>query len=87
MTYRIMFSKAAQKDAEKIKRSNLSTKCKILIEILKKDPFTSAPPFEKLIGDLNGFYSRRINIQHRLIYSVNLEDRIVKVLRMWTHYE
>lgn len=82
-----MFSKAAQKDVEKIKNSNLHSKCKTLIEALRIDPFTKIPPFEKLIGDLDGFYSRRINIQHRLVYSVNQKESIVKVLRMWTHYE
>ncbi len=87
MTYKIMFSKAAQKDAEKIKKSNLGDKCKNLIEIIKTDPFTTIPPFEKLVGDLSGFYSRRINIQHRLVYSVDQSERIVKTLRMWTHYE
>jgi Txe/YoeB family toxin of toxin-antitoxin system len=82
-----MFSKAAQKDGEKIKKSNLSDKCKVLIEIIRADPFATMPPFEKLVGDLNGFYSRRINIQHRLIYSVDQQEKIVKILRMWTHYE
>ena len=87
MTYELMFSKAAQKDAEKIKKSKLSEKCKALLEVIKQDPFTNIPPFEKLVGDLNGFYSRRINIQHRLIYSVDSEQKIVKILRMWTHYD
>lgn len=87
MTYKVMFSKAAQKDAEKIKKSNLSIKCKQLIEVLKNDPLTTIPPFEKLVGDLSGLYSRRINIQHRLVYSIDHEQKIVKVLRMWTHYE
>lgn len=87
MTYKIMFSKAAQKDAEKIKSANLSNKCKVLIEVMTLDPFAKIPPFEKLVGDLSGFYSRRINIQHRLVYSVDIDKKIVKVLRMWTHYE
>lgn len=87
MTYKIMFSKAAQKDAEKIRDSNLSDKCKALIEIMKLDLFAAIPPFEKLVGDLSGFYSRRINIQHRLVYSVDQKERVVKVLSMWTHYE
>ncbi len=82
-----MFSKAAQKDAEKIKSANLSNKCKVLIEVMTLDPFAKIPPFEKLVGDLSGFYSRRINIQHRLVYSVDIDKKIVKVLRMWTHYE
>lgn len=87
MSYRIIYSKAAQKDAEKIRTSNLSEKCKSLLAVMKQDPFAKVPPFEKLVGDLNGFYSRRINIQHRLVYSVEQEQKIVKVLRMWTHYE
>ena len=82
-----MFSKAAQKDAEKIKNSNLGDKCKSLIEIMRLDSFATIPPFEKLVGDLSGFYSRRINIQHRLVYSVDQKEMVVKVLRMWTHYE
>lgn len=82
-----MFSKAAQKDAEKIKSANLSNKCKALLDFMRLDPFTTIPPFEKLVGDLSGFYSRRINIQHRLVYSVDQKERVVKVLRMWTHYE
>ena len=87
MTYTVLFSKAAQKDAEKIKHSFLSEHCNALIEILRRDPFTKIPPFEKLVGDLSGFYSRRINIQHRLVYSVDQGAQRVKVLRMWTHYE
>jgi len=85
--YTLLFSKEAQKDAEKIKHSNLAEKCKHLIEIIKNDPFEKIPPFEKLMGDLHGLYSRRINIQHRLVYSVDPEENAVKVLRMWTHYE
>lgn len=87
MTYKVVFSKSAQKDAEKIKNSNLGNKCKALIEIIRVNPFTTIPPYEKLVGELFGFYSRRINIQHRLVYSVDQKDLIVKVLRMWTHYE
>lgn len=87
MTYKILFSKAAQKDAEKLKKSNLGDKAKVLIETIRLDPFAKAPPFEKLIGELSCFYSRRINIQHRLVYSVDQKERIVKILRMWTHYE
>jgi toxin YoeB len=87
MTYKILFSRETQKDAEKIKKSNLSDKCKKLIELITTDPFSTIPPYEKLVGDLKGFYSRRINIQHRLVYEVDEKERIVKVLRMWTHYE
>ena len=85
--YKMLFSKEAQKDAEKIKHSNLCEKCKHLVEIIKNDPFEKTPPFEKLMGDLHGFYSRRINIHHRLVYSVDQGEKTVKVLRMWTHYE
>ena len=87
MNYKVLFSKDAQKDAEKIKKSNLSSKCLMLIDLISKNPFAMPPPYEKLIGDLTGFYSRRINIQHRMIYSVDPKAKIVKVLRMWTHYE
>ena len=87
MIYKILFSKSAQKDAVKLKKSNLDKKCQKLLELLKYDPFANIPPYEKLVGDLNGFYSRRINIQHRLIYMVDKDSKIVKVLRMWTHYE
>ncbi len=85
--YKLLFSKHAQKDAEKIKKSNLMGKCKELLTIIAKDPFAPVPPYEKLVGDLNGFYSRRINIQHRLVYEVVEEQKIIKVLRMWSHYE
>jgi len=85
--YRVLFSKAAQKDAQKIKKSNLSEKCKVLIQILQIDPFTKVPSFEKLVGDLSGLYSRRINLQHRLVYEVDQQKKIVKILSMWTHYE
>lgn len=85
--YKVLFSKSAQKDAIKIKRSNLHVRCQELIELLRKDPFTKIPSYEKLVGDLSGFYSRRINIQHRIVYEVTEELKIVKILRMWTHYE
>ena len=85
--YKVLFSRAAQKDAEKIKKSNLIHKCKELIKLLSIDPFATIPPYEKLVGDLKGFYSRRINIQHRLVYEVDEKAKIVKILRMWTHYE
>lgn len=85
--YKVLFSKDAQKDAKKIKQSNLAGKCQELIKLLSIDPFSTIPPYEKLVGDLKGFYSRRINIQHRLVYEVDEKENIVKVLRMWTHYE
>ena len=87
MNYKVIFSKLAVKDAKKIKNSGLHHKCQKLIELLAEDPFATMPPFEKLIGDLQGFYSSRINIQHRLVYEVNEEKKLVKVLRMWSHYE
>jgi toxin YoeB len=87
MRYRIIYAKDAVRDAKKIKGSPLAKKVKVLLAILKKDPFQSPPPFERLLGDLEGAYSRRINIQHRLVYQVLKKQKIVKVLRMWTHYE
>lgn len=85
--YEIVFSRQAQRDAKKLKNSNLKDQAVELIEILKKDPFQSPPRFESLRGDLKGCYSRRINIQHRLVYEVFAEKKTVHVLRMWTHYE
>jgi Txe/YoeB family toxin of toxin-antitoxin system len=87
VTWRIVYTKHAQKDAKKIAQSNLKQKTLELILLLGQDPFHNPPPFEKLVGDLEGAYSRRINIQHRLVYQVLNEERTVKVLRMWTHYE
>ena len=87
MRYAVIYSKQAQKDARKLRNSNLKEQAIALIEVLKKDPFANPPRFETLKGDLRGCYSRRINIQHRLVYEV-LEDRkVVHILRMWTHYE
>ena len=85
--YKLYFSKYAQKDAVKIKKSNLDKKCQELLKLIALDPFTLVPPYEKLVGDLNGFYSRRINLQHRLIYQVDETQKVVKILRMWSHYE
>jgi len=85
--WRLVYTKQAQKDAKKVASAGLKEKAQTLLEILSEDPFTSSPPFEKLVGDLSGAYSRRINIQHRLVYQVLKKERIVKVLRMWTHYE
>ena len=85
--YKILLSKQAQKDAKKVEKAALKNKVLLLISILKRDPFFYPPFFEKLKGDLEGFYSRRINKQHRLVYEVNEEKKIVRVLRMWTHYE
>ncbi len=85
--YKLLFTNQAQKDAKKLSSSNLKKKAMELLEILKSDPFCEYPPYEKLIGDLTGTFSRRINIQHRIVYQVLENDKIVKVLRMWTHYE
>ena len=87
MSWRVIYTKHAQKDAKKIAQSNLKKKTIELISLLEQDPFQNPPQFEKLVGDLEGAYSRRINIQHRLVYQVLTEEHIVKVLRMWTHYE
>lgn len=87
MTWRLVYARQAQKDAKKIAAAGLRPKVEQLLKILAENPFQSPPPCEKLVGDLSGAYSRRINIQHRLVYQI-LEDRkIVKVIRMWTHYE
>lgn len=83
----IKYSKQAVKDSKKIEQSNLKKSLMELLDILRNDPFQNPPPYEKLLGDLSGKYSRRINIQHRLVYEVFEEVNIVRVLRMWTHYE
>jgi len=85
--WRAVFTNQAQRDARKITRSGLRDRAEELIEILRRNPRQSPPPFEKLVGDLAGAYSRRINIQHRLVYQVLDDERTVKVIRMWTHYE
>ena len=87
MTWRIVYTKRAQKDAKKLAAAGLKLKTQALLELLAEDPFLHPPPFEKLIGDLKGAYSRRINIQHRLVYQVLEEEKVVKVLRLWSHYE
>lgn len=87
MTWRVVFTKQAQKDAKKLNVSNLRPKAEAPLALLREDPFRTPPSFEKLIGDLSGAYSRRINVQHRLVYQVLEDERIIKVLHMWTHYE
>lgn len=87
MTWRLVYTRQARKDARKLAASGLKDKAQELLDLLKQDPFRKPPPFEKLVGDLSGAYSRRINIQHRLVYQVLEEERTVKVLRLWTHYE
>lgn len=86
-TWQLVSSRQAQKDAKKLANSGLKPKAQALLEVLRNDPFGTPPRFEKLVGDLSGCYSRRINIQHRLVYEVNSDERVVHVLRMWTHYE
>jgi Txe/YoeB family toxin of toxin-antitoxin system len=83
----VVYTKQAQKDAKKLASAGLKPKAKRLLMVLAKDPFQSPPRYERLMGDLKGAYSRRINIQHRLVYEVDEEHRVVKVLRMWTHYD
>ena len=85
--WQLVYTKQARKDAKRLRASGLREKAEQLLELLAVDPFTKPPPFEKLVGDLAGAYSRRINVQHRLVYQVIEEHRVVKVLRMWTHYE
>jgi Txe/YoeB family toxin of toxin-antitoxin system len=87
VSWRLVYTTAAQKDAKRIAAAGLRPKAEALMLILAADPFQSPPPFEKLVGDLAGAYSRRINIQHRLVYQVLTQDQVVKVLRMWSHYE
>jgi toxin YoeB len=87
VSWSVVFTKQAQKDAKKIASSNLKPQAQRLLDILTRDPFQNPPPYEKLVGDLAGAYSRRINIQHRLVYQVYEPQRTVKVIRMWTHYE
>ena len=87
VSWRLVFAKQAQKDAKKIVHSGLKPQAERLLEILKEDPFKNPPPYEKLVGDLSGAYSRRINIQHRLVYQVLEDIKTIKVIRMWTHYE
>ena len=87
MNYELFFTRQAQKDAKKLANAGLKPKAESLLDILRVDPYRNPPPYEKLIGDLSGAYSRRINIQHRLVYQVDDAERFVKVLRLWTHYE
>ena len=87
MTWTLVFTKAAQKDAAKLSAAGLKPKAQTLLAILVVNPFQNPPPYEKLVGDLDGAYSRRINIQHRLVYQLLEAEKIVKVLRLWSHYE
>jgi len=87
VTWKVVYTKQAQRDARKLADAGLKPKAEELIELLSRNPFETPPPFEKLVGDLSGAYSRRINIQHRLVYQILEQERTVKVIRMWTHYE
>ena len=87
MKWEVVFAKHSTKDAKKLAAAGLKSKAQELLEVLQNDPFQNPPAYEKLVGDLDGAYSRRINIQHRLVYEVFKKERIVRVLRMWTHYE
>ena len=86
MSWRLLYTKQARKDARKLAAVGLKPKAEKILAVLEVDPFQSPPPFEKLVGDLSGAYSRRINIQHRLVYQVLEHEHVVKVLRMWTHH-
>jgi len=86
VNYRVLYSKLALKDAKKISGIKLDKKAKKLIEVIQKNPFENPPPYEKLVGNLTGSYSRRINIQHRLVYEVRESDRVIRISRMWSHY-
>ncbi len=85
--WRVVFTRQARKDAKKLSGAGLRPKAEYLLSVLREDPFRNPPPFEKLVGDLRGAISRRINVQHRLVYQVLEKERVVKVIRMWTHYE
>lgn len=85
--WELYYTKHAKKDAKKLASAGLKSKAQDLLEIIKTDPYKNPPPYEKLVGDLEGAYSRRINIQHRLVYQVLEEEKAIKVLRLWTHYE
>ena len=87
MSWRLVFTKQAQKDAKKIAKSGFKPQANRLLDLLREDPFRNPPSYEKLVGNLSGAYSRRINIQHRLIYQILKDIHTVKVIRMWTHYE
>jgi toxin YoeB len=87
VSWELVFTKQAQKDAKKLSSAGLKSQAQKLLDILKENPYQIPPPYEKLVGDLQGAYSRRINIQHRLVYQVYNDEKTVKVIRLWTHYE
>jgi len=85
--WKLVYTKQAQKDSKKLRSAGMKAKAETLLQILQENPYQTSPPYEKLVGDLDGAYSRRINIQHRLVYQIYDELKVVKVIRMWTHYE
>lgn len=87
MSWQLVYTRQAQKDAKKLSRSGLKEKAQKLLKIIQEDPYQNPPPYEKLVGDLSGAYSRRINIQHRLVYQVYETEGVIKVIRLWTHYD
>jgi Txe/YoeB family toxin of toxin-antitoxin system len=87
VSYELVYTNQAKKDARKLKTNPLAEKARLLLEIIRENPFADPPPFEALIGDLKGSYSRRINIQHRLVYQVIEDQKTIKVIRLWTHYQ
>ncbi|WP_419604958.1 Txe/YoeB family addiction module toxin [Thiolapillus sp.] len=87
MSWKLVYTKQAQKDAKKLASSGLKKKAQGLLQVIEQNPYQNPPPYEKLVGDLSGAYSRRINIQHRIVYQVLETEQVVKVLRLWTHYE
>jgi Txe/YoeB family toxin of toxin-antitoxin system len=87
VTWELVYTKQAQKDAKKLSSSGLKNKAQKVLDIVKVNPYQNPPPYEKLIGDLAGAYSRRINIQHRVVYQIYEEEKVIKIIRLWTHYE
>ena len=87
MKWRVVFTKQAQKDAKKLAAAGIRSRAERLLDILRENPYQTPPPVDKLVGDLAGAYSRRLNIQHRLVYEILSKEKVVKVIRMWTHYE
>ncbi len=87
MSWALRYTRQAQKDARKISASGLKKRAQALLDLIEEDPYQNPPPYEKLVGDLSGVYSRRISIQHRLLYQVYEEEHVIKVIRLWTHYE
>jgi len=87
VSWELVYTKQAQKDAKKLSASGIKKKAQILLELIGENPYQNPPPYEKLVGDLSGAYSRRINIQHRLVYQVYENSKVIKIIRLWTHYE